>query len=70
MIPNIQYESLVDIKKIFSPLHMKLDLMKQFVKVLQTEGDCFKYHILIFSGLLIEKKFDAFDGSDLAAHQR
>ena len=39
--PNILHEPLVDI---FPPLpkKMKLGLMKQFVKALPIEGDCFK----------------------------
>ena len=42
--PNILHKSLVDRKKIiFLPLHIKLGLMKQFVKALPTDGDCFKY---------------------------
>ena len=54
--PNILHEPLVDRKKIiFPPLHIKMGLMKQFVKALPTQGDCFKYLILAFSGLSIEK---------------
>ena len=35
---NVQHEPLVDRKKIiFPPLHIKLGLMKQFVKALKTE---------------------------------
>ncbi|GFX99059.1 hypothetical protein TNCV_4810071 [Trichonephila clavipes] len=40
---NDQRQSLVDPKKIlFAPLHIKLGLMKQFVKALDKEGECFK----------------------------
>ncbi|KAF2367923.1 hypothetical protein FHG87_001323 [Trinorchestia longiramus] len=54
--PNILHEPLVDRKKIiFPPLHIKLGLMKQFVKALLTDGDCFKYTILQFPGLSFEK---------------
>ena len=54
--PNIIYEPLFDRKKIiFPPLHLKLDLMNQFVKALSTEDDCLKYIILAFSELSIEK---------------
>ena len=53
-VPNILYEPLVDKKKvIFSPLDIKLGLMKQFVKALPTDGDCFKYIILQFPEPLI-----------------
>ena len=55
--PNILHEQLVDRKKIvFPPLNIKLGLMKQFIKALKTERDCFKYLILEFPGLSIEKK--------------
>lgn len=65
--PNILHEPLVDRKKIiFPPLHIKLGLMKQFVKALKTEGDCFKYLILAFPGLSIEKiKAGVFDGPQI-----
>ena len=54
--PNILHEPLVDGKKIiFAPLYIKLALMKQFVKTLKTEGDCFKYLLLVFPSLSVEK---------------
>ena len=54
---NILHEPIVDRKKIvFLPQHIKLGLMKQFVKALQTEGECFKYLILVFPGPSTEKK--------------
>ena len=41
---NLIKESLVDRSKIFPPpFYMKLDLMMQFVKALDKEGDCFNY---------------------------
>ena len=41
--PKILHEPLVDRKKtIFPLLHIKLGLMKKFVKTLPTYGDCFK----------------------------
>ena len=50
------------LKIIFPPLHIKLSLMKQFVKALTTDGDCFKYIILQSPGLSIEKiKLSVFD---------
>lgn len=41
---NIIRDSLVNPKKIIlPPLHIKLGIMKQFVKALDQDGDCFKY---------------------------
>ena len=46
MVPgekNIQAQPLVERSKIvFPPLHIKLGVMKQFVKALNKEGACFK----------------------------
>jgi hypothetical protein len=37
-------DSLIDPKKVLiPPLHIKLGLMKQFVKALPKERECFKY---------------------------
>lgn len=65
--PNIVHEPLVDrMNIIFPPLHIKLGLMKQFVKALSTDGDCLKYIILAFPGLSIEKiKAGVFDGPQI-----
>ena len=46
MVPgeNIQAQPLVERSKIvFPPLHIKLRVMKQFVKALNKDGACFKY---------------------------
>ena len=61
---NLLHESLVDRKKLILPLlHIKLGLMKQFVKTLATDGDCFKYITLLFLVLSVEIiKGDVFDG--------
>lgn len=41
---NVQRDVLVDQKLVLlPPFHIKLGLMKQFVKALNKEGDCFKY---------------------------
>ncbi|XP_041355404.1 protein mono-ADP-ribosyltransferase PARP14-like [Gigantopelta aegis] len=57
--PNFLHEPLVDRKKIiFPPLHIKPGLMKQFVKALPTQCNCFKYLILAFPGLTVEKNQD------------
>ncbi|GFU54508.1 uncharacterized protein TNCV_3024831 [Trichonephila clavipes] len=51
-VKNVERQSLVDPKKIlFPPLHIKLGLMKQFVKALDKEGECFKYLCEQFPGL-------------------
>ena len=41
---NVKQQPLVDAAKILmAPLHIKLGLIKQFVKQLNTEGEAFKY---------------------------
>lgn len=41
---NVKFEALVDPKLvILPPLHIKLGLIKQFVKALDKDGECFKY---------------------------
>ncbi|XP_061443081.1 uncharacterized protein LOC133365351 isoform X1 [Rhineura floridana] len=61
---NIINKPLVDREKIIlPPLHIKLGLMKQFVKALDKDGDCFKYICRSFLGLTMEKlKAGIFDG--------
>ena len=54
---NIVNEPIVSCKKIvFPPLHLKLGFMKQFVKALKTDSDCFQYIVTSLPGLSIEKK--------------
>lgn len=64
---NIKNEPLVDRNKIvFPPLHIKLGLMKQFVKALDRTGDCFSYICSTFSSLSAEKKkAGIFDGPQI-----
>ena len=51
---------------ILRPLHIKLGLMKQFVKALDKDGDCFNYIAKLFLGLSMEKlKAGIFDGSQI-----
>ncbi|GFV82759.1 uncharacterized protein TNCV_4147271 [Trichonephila clavipes] len=51
-VKNVERQSLVDPMKIlFPPLQIKLGLMKQFVKALDKEGECFKYLCEQFPGL-------------------
>ena len=53
---NVINETLVEREKIvFPPLHIKLGLIKQFVKALNEDGDCFKYLRSRFHGLSDEK---------------
>ena len=56
-------EQLVPRDKIVFPLHIKLGLMKQFVKVLEKDGDCFQYICKSFPSLSDGKlKAGIFDG--------
>ena len=53
---NMSHPALVDTSNmILPPLHIKQGLMKQFVKVLNKEGACFKYIQEKFSNLSAEK---------------
>ena len=65
--PNILHDPLVAKEKIvFPPLHIKLGLMKQFVKALNHEGECFKYILTALPSLSIEKiKAGVFDGPQI-----
>ena len=57
-------------KIVFPPLHIKLGIMKQFVKTNEKDGDCFKYIFMKFPGLAIEKiKAGIFDGSQIRMMQ-
>ena len=54
---NIVNEPIVSRNKIvFPPLHLKLGFIKQFVKALKTDSDCFQYTVTSLPGLSIEKK--------------
>ena len=47
---NVKQQPLVDAAKILMPpLHIKLGLIKQFVKQLDTEGEAFKFIQQLFS---------------------
>ena len=51
---------------ILPPLHIKLGLIKQLVKALDKDGECFKYICQSLPGLSIEKlKAGIFDGPDI-----
>ena len=61
---NVLAPPLVERSKIVFPsLHVKLGIIKQFVKALEKDGDCFKYICMKFSGPTIEKlRAGIFDG--------
>ncbi|GFV37842.1 uncharacterized protein TNCV_2662551 [Trichonephila clavipes] len=51
---------------ILPPLHIKLGIMKQFVKALDKRGECFNFLSRKFPGLSIEKlKAVIFDGPQI-----
>jgi len=64
---NVTKESLVDPSKILIPLlHIKLGLMKQFVKALDKTSECFKYLQTVFPRLSEAKiKEGIFDGPQI-----
>jgi len=64
---NIVKEPLIEKNRIvFPPLHLKLGLMKQFVKTLDKEGECFQYIYRFFPKLSSEKvRSGIFDGSQI-----
>ena len=64
---NIIRKPLVDRNKIvFPPLHIKLGLIKQFVKPQDKEGECFNFIRETFPGLSEEKlKAGIFDGPQI-----
>ena len=64
---NVIHEPIVSRDKIIFPLlHIKLGLMKQFVKALHLDGECFQHILRTFSGLSYEKiKAGVFDGPQI-----
>ena len=64
---NVINDPLADRDRIiFPPLHIKLDLINQFTKALDKDGDCFTYLCLAFPGLTMEKlKAAIFDGPQI-----
>ena len=64
---NITNEPTVNWDRIIlPPPHIKLGLMKQFVKTIDKDGDCFNSIAKTFSGLSMEKlKADIFDGPQI-----
>ncbi|XP_076367169.1 uncharacterized protein LOC143255416 [Tachypleus tridentatus] len=68
-MPNIVNDPIVSREKIiFPPLHIKLGLMKQFMKALNTDGECFQHIFSVLPGLSFEKiKAGVFDGPQIRA---
>ena len=68
---NVIHKQLVDKEKIVShPLHIRLGLMKQFVKALDKDRACFQYISDVFPGLSKEKKkMGIFDGLQIRRNQ-
>ena len=66
-MPNVTYDPIVSRDKIIFPfLHIKLGLMKQFVKALRLDGECFQHLLHTFPGLSYEKiKAGVFDGPQI-----
>ena len=64
---NVIHEPLVNrVRIILPPLHIKLGLMKQFVKALHQDSACFSYSCSKFPGLSNEKlKAGIFDGPQI-----
>ena len=66
-MPNVIHKPIVSRDKIiFPPFHIKLGLMKQFVKALHLDGKCFQHILRTFPGLSYEKiKAGVFDGPQI-----
>ena len=67
---NIINDPLVEPSKVLlPPLHIKLGLIKQFVKVLVKEGQCFQYVMSQFFQLFDAKlKVEIFDGPQIRSY--
>ena len=58
-------------KVVLPPLHIKLGLIKKFVKTLDKMGECFKYFCTKFLRILYEKiKAGIFDGPQMRLLQK
>ena len=67
-LPNVIDDPIVSRDKIvFPPLHIKLVLMKRFVKALRLDGEYFQPLLHTFPGLFYEKiKAGVFDGPQIS----
>ena len=55
-MPNIMHDPILSREKIvFPPVHVKRGLMKQFVKALDSDNECFQHIIYAFSKFLFDK---------------
>ena len=61
--PNIVHDPIVSREKVvFLSLHIKLGLIKQFMKALDSDGECFQHIVSAFPKLLFDKiKTGVFD---------
>ena len=66
-MPNVIHKPIVSRDKIiFPPFHIKLGLMKQFVKALHLDSECFQHILRTFLGLFYKKiKAGVFDGPQI-----
>ena len=66
-MPNVVNNLIISRDKIvFPPLHIKLGLMKQFVKALSLDSECFQHLVYAFPGLSYEKiRAGVFDGPQI-----
>ena len=68
-MPNIINDPIASRENvIYPPLHIKLSLMKQFVKALNTDGECFQHIFSMLPGLSFKKiKAGVFNGPQICA---
>ena len=69
-MPNIVNDLIISGEEIvFPPLHIKLGIIKQFVRALNTVGLCFQHIDSVFPALSFEKiKVGVFDGPQIRVH--
>ena len=71
-MPNIIHNPIVSRDTIiFPPFHIKLGLMKQFVKALSVDDECIQHLLCTYSGLSYENiKAGVFDGPQIRTLER
>ena len=66
---NVMNEPLVDRKNIIlPPLHIKLGIMKQFIKALDRDCDCFQYICSTFPRLVMRRKGQGYSTDSRLEH--